>query len=107
MFLSGSVLQVIIGKSSCPELSREAYTAVTYHNKSPDYYEELKVRVPAHLTESHHLLFTFYHISCQTKKGEPGPTETPVGYTVCMDLSTLLTFSRVVSKTYLGFSYKV
>ena len=79
--------QVIIGKSSCPELSREAYTAVTYHNKSPDYYEELKVRVPAHLTESHHLLFTFYHISCQTKKGEPGPTETPVGYTVCKALS--------------------
>ena len=82
VFRDTVILKVIFGKSSCPELSKEAYTSVTYHNKSPDFYEEVKVRLPAHLTECHHILFTFYHISCQTKKGEPGPTETPVGYTV-------------------------
>ncbi|XP_052274365.1 dedicator of cytokinesis protein 7-like isoform X2 [Dreissena polymorpha] len=74
-------VSAIFGKSNCPELSREAYTSVTYHNKSPDFYEEVKIRLPAHLTEYHHLLFTFYHISCQAKKGEPTPVETPVGYT--------------------------
>ncbi|XP_060603802.1 dedicator of cytokinesis protein 7-like isoform X2 [Ruditapes philippinarum] len=75
-------LQAIFGKSNCPELSREAYTSVTYHNKSPDFYEEVKIRLPAHLTDAHHLLFTFYHISCQTKKGEPASAvETPVGFT--------------------------
>lgn len=28
-----SFLQVIFGKSSCPEFSKEAYTAVVYHNR--------------------------------------------------------------------------
>ena len=34
--------------------------------------------MPARLTKDHHLLFTFYHISCQ-KKVEPQPLETPIG----------------------------
>ncbi|KAL3867584.1 hypothetical protein ACJMK2_040468 [Sinanodonta woodiana] len=76
-------LPVIFGKSSCPEFSRESYTPVTYHNKTPELYDEIKIKLPAHLTESHHLLFTFYHISCQNKKGDSNPTEmqTLVGYT--------------------------
>ncbi|XP_041359192.1 dedicator of cytokinesis protein 7-like isoform X2 [Gigantopelta aegis] len=74
-------LPVIYGKSSCPEFTREAYSAVTYHNKSPDLYEEVKAKLPAKLTEFHHIMFTFYHISCQVKKNEPTPTEIPVGYT--------------------------
>ncbi|XP_064604400.1 dedicator of cytokinesis protein 7-like isoform X2 [Liolophura sinensis] len=72
---------VIFGKSSCPEFSREAYAAVTYHNKCPDFYEEIKIRLPARLTDAHHLLFTFYHISCQNKKNEMTPVEVPIGYT--------------------------
>lgn len=52
----GCALKAIFGKSNCPELSREAYTAVTYHNKSPDFYEEIKVKLPAKLTDAHHLL---------------------------------------------------
>ncbi|PVD22808.1 hypothetical protein C0Q70_16064 [Pomacea canaliculata] len=74
-------LPVIFGKSSCPEFTREAFTAVTYHNKSPDFYEEVKIKLPGRLLPTHHLLFTFYHISCQVKKNEPTPTEVPVGYT--------------------------
>ncbi|XP_070194616.1 dedicator of cytokinesis protein 7-like isoform X3 [Littorina saxatilis] len=77
----GHALPVIFGKSSSPEFSKEAFAAVTYHNKSPDFYEEVKMKLPARLTPSHHLLFTFYHISCQVKKNEPTPTEVPVGYT--------------------------
>ncbi|XP_076463063.1 dedicator of cytokinesis protein 7-like isoform X1 [Babylonia areolata] len=74
-------LPVIFGKSSCAEFTRESYAAVTYHNKSPDFYEEVKMKLPGRITSSHHLLFTFYHISCQVKKNEPTPTEVPVGYT--------------------------
>uniref|UniRef100_H0V767 Dedicator of cytokinesis 7 n=1 Tax=Cavia porcellus TaxID=10141 RepID=H0V767_CAVPO len=70
---------VIFGKSSCSEFSKEAYTAVVYHNRSPDFHEEIKVRLPAALTDHHHLLFTFYHVSCQQKQNTP--LETPVGYT--------------------------
>ncbi|TSZ68955.1 Dedicator of cytokinesis protein 8 [Bagarius yarrelli] len=37
------------------------------------------MKIPANLTDNHHLLFTFYHISCQPKQNTP--LETPVGYT--------------------------
>ncbi|MGH0129310.1 UNVERIFIED_CONTAM: hypothetical protein FKN15_001940 [Acipenser sinensis] len=37
------------------------------------------MKIPANLTDNHHLLFTFYHISCQQKQNTP--LETPVGYT--------------------------
>uniref|UniRef100_A0A4X2KT50 Dedicator of cytokinesis 6 n=1 Tax=Vombatus ursinus TaxID=29139 RepID=A0A4X2KT50_VOMUR len=72
-------LPVIFGKSSCSEFSREAYTAVVYHSKCPEFYEEFKVQLPANVTENHHLLFTFYHVSCQPRPSTP--LETPVGYT--------------------------
>ena len=47
--------------------------------RNPDFYEEVKVRMPARLGDHHHLLFTFYHISCQ-RKVEMAPLETPIGY---------------------------
>ena len=72
-----------MGKSSCPEYGRHAYTSVCYHNKSPDFYEEIKIRLPADLRDHHHILFTFYHISCQRKQ-DTTPTETPIGYSVCL-----------------------
>ncbi|KAF4523421.1 hypothetical protein B566_EDAN007893 [Ephemera danica] len=75
-----SALPAIFGKSSCPEYTSEYYTSVSYHNKNPDFYDEVKVRLPANLDTNHHLLFTFYHISCQRKTEQP-TVETPVGYT--------------------------
>ncbi|XP_036169055.1 dedicator of cytokinesis protein 6 isoform X13 [Myotis myotis] len=72
-------LPVIFGKSSCSEFTREAFTPVVYHNKSPEFYEEFKLHLPACVTENHHLLFTFYHVSCQPRPGTA--LETPVGFT--------------------------
>lgn len=48
--------------------------------RAPDFYEEVKIKLPAKLTEKHHLLFTFYHISCQQKTGTS--FETVLGYSV-------------------------
>ncbi|XP_028849736.1 dedicator of cytokinesis protein 8 isoform X2 [Denticeps clupeoides] len=83
-FMSGEdpsfVLPVIFGKSTGPEFVEEVYTPITYHNKSPDFYEEVKIKLPARLTERHHLLFTFYHISCQQKQSLTGNVETLIGY---------------------------
>ncbi|CAB1320056.1 unnamed protein product [Coregonus sp. 'balchen'] len=83
-FMSGEdpscVLPVIFGKSNGPEFLQEVYTPVTYHNKSPDFYEEVKIALPARLTERHHLLFTFYHISCQQKQNQTAPSETLIGF---------------------------
>ena len=49
--------------------------------RTPDFYEEVKIKLPPNLDEKHHLLFTFYHISFKSEGS--GPVEpTPVGYTV-------------------------
>ncbi|XP_053539812.1 dedicator of cytokinesis protein 7 isoform X16 [Ictalurus punctatus] len=74
-----NAMPVIFGKSSCGEFSKEAYTAVVYHNRSPDFHDEVKIKLPASLNDHHHILFTFYHVSCQQKQNTP--LETPVGYT--------------------------
>lgn len=72
----------IFGKSSCPEFSSEAYTIVNYHNKTPVFYDEFKILLPADLRQNHHILFTIFHISCQKKPLEEQKTvETPIGYT--------------------------
>ncbi|XP_067839366.1 dedicator of cytokinesis protein 8 isoform X2 [Heptranchias perlo] len=75
-----NAMQVLFGKSSSAEFVSETYTAVTYHNKSPDFYEEVKLKLPAKITERHHLLFTFYHISCQQKQNQVGSPENLIGY---------------------------
>lgn len=48
--------------------------------RSPDFHDEIKIKLPASLSDHHHILFTFYHVSCQQKQNTP--LETPVGYTV-------------------------
>ncbi|KAL0280011.1 UNVERIFIED_CONTAM: hypothetical protein PYX00_001439 [Menopon gallinae] len=73
-------LESIFGKSSCPEFTTEAYTSVSYHNRCPSFYDEIKIKLPAKLGPQHHLFFTLYHISCKRKPENP-PVETPVGYT--------------------------
>lgn len=74
-------LTAIFGRSSCPEMTHECFTSVSYHNKNPNFYDEVKIRLPADLSAKHHLLFTFYHISCQKKAEQPN-VETAVAYTV-------------------------
>ncbi|CAB1323907.1 unnamed protein product [Coregonus sp. 'balchen'] len=56
-----NAMPVIFGKSSCGDYTREAYTAVVYHTRSPDFHDEVKIKLPASLTDHHHVLFTFYH----------------------------------------------
>ncbi|XP_050434883.1 dedicator of cytokinesis protein 9 isoform X2 [Adelges cooleyi] len=60
-----------------------ACTSVLYHNTNPFWYNEIKVRLPVHITTKHHLLFTFKHISIDRsrKKQAASTVETIVGYT--------------------------
>ncbi|CAH8431329.1 unnamed protein product [Heterobilharzia americana] len=41
-------------------------TSVMYHDTSPDFGEQAKICLPLNLTSEHHLLFRFYHVSCET-----------------------------------------
>lgn len=43
-------------------------TIVTHHNKNPQFYDEIKLLLPLNLHEKHHILFKFYHISCNNAK---------------------------------------
>jgi dedicator of cytokinesis protein 9/10/11 len=43
-------------------------TCVTHHNKQPQFYDEIKLLLPLNLTEKHHILFKFYHVSCSNAK---------------------------------------
>lgn len=83
----------IFGKSSSPRYVCEAYTAVSYHQRCPSFYDEIKMKLPADLDDRHHLLFTFYHVSCRRRGTLVGAQdnhqhrpqvapETPIGYTV-------------------------
>lgn len=73
-----SKLRALWNKNSAePEWTDQVFTAVQYHNKTPQFYDEIKIKLPLHLTPRHNLLFTFYHVPCQLKKQtEP----TIVGY---------------------------
>uniref|UniRef100_A0A8B9CL13 Dedicator of cytokinesis 11 n=1 Tax=Anser brachyrhynchus TaxID=132585 RepID=A0A8B9CL13_9AVES len=77
-------LKCIYGKPGGHLLTANAYAAVLHHNQSPEFYDEIKIELPIHLHQKHHLLFTFYHVSCEintkatSKKQDT--VETQVGY---------------------------
>lgn len=63
------------------ELVRSGFTVVSYHQKNPQFENELKICLPELLTSAHHILFTFYHIHC--KKLQPNQQQQElVGYAV-------------------------
>lgn len=87
---------VIFGKSSSPRYVCEAYTAVSYHQRCPSFYDEIKIKLPADIDDRHHLLFTFYHVSCRRRGTLVGTQEshqnrsqiapeTAIGYTVLIN----------------------
>uniref|UniRef100_A0A0N5ALW0 Dedicator of cytokinesis protein 6 n=1 Tax=Syphacia muris TaxID=451379 RepID=A0A0N5ALW0_9BILA len=76
-------LHLVFGKSSCPDIGSYANTSISYHNKSPSFYDEIKICIPVDLNDDHHLLFTFYHISCKQKVNDE--IDSPIGYS-CLRL---------------------
>ncbi|XP_033966559.1 dedicator of cytokinesis protein 9 isoform X2 [Pseudochaenichthys georgianus] len=77
-------LKCIYGRPGGPLFTKNAFAAVLHHQHNPEFYDEFKIELPTQLHEKHHLLFTFYHVSCEsnnkasTKKRDL--VETQVGY---------------------------
>ncbi|XP_029397639.1 dedicator of cytokinesis protein 9 isoform X22 [Mus pahari] len=77
-------LKCIYGRPGGPVFTRSALAAVLHHQQNPEFYDEIKIELPAQLHERHHLLFTFFHVSCDnstkgsTKKKDA--VETQVGF---------------------------
>ncbi|XP_017282313.1 dedicator of cytokinesis protein 9 isoform X4 [Kryptolebias marmoratus] len=72
-------LKCIYGRPGGPLFTKHAYAAVLHHQQNPEFYDEIKIELPTQLHEKHHLLFTFYHISCENNSKKKDMVETPVG----------------------------
>ncbi|XP_066562847.1 dedicator of cytokinesis protein 9 isoform X8 [Amia ocellicauda] len=77
-------LRCIYGRPGGPLFTKNAFAAVLHHQQNPEFYDEIKIELPTQLHEKHHLLFTFFHVSCDnTSKGSTKKKdliETQVGY---------------------------
>uniref|UniRef100_A0A1A8IUK1 Dedicator of cytokinesis 10 n=1 Tax=Nothobranchius kuhntae TaxID=321403 RepID=A0A1A8IUK1_NOTKU len=77
-------LKCIYGKPGGPVFTTTASSTVLHHSQNPDFYDEVKVELPIQLHEKHHLLFSFYHVTCdinaKTNAKRKETLETPVGY---------------------------
>jgi hypothetical protein len=67
MDVNGKINELI--RTSETDKSNELFsttfsTLISYHTKTPQFYDEIKFLLPLNLNEKHHLLFKFYHISC-------------------------------------------
>ncbi|KAA0716136.1 Dedicator of cytokinesis protein 9 [Triplophysa tibetana] len=85
----------IYGRPGGSLFCTRAFAPVLHHQQNPEFYEEFKIELPAQLTDRHHLLFTFYHIGCDsnskasTKRREQVETQVaanlPAGYLTHQD----------------------
>ncbi|XP_053311319.1 dedicator of cytokinesis protein 9 isoform X11 [Spea bombifrons] len=77
-------LLCIYGRPGGPVFVKNALACVLHHQQNPEFYDEIKIELPTQLHEKHHLLFTFYHVSCDTSsKGgtkKKDVIESQVGY---------------------------
>uniref|UniRef100_A0A8C5HF45 Dedicator of cytokinesis protein 9-like n=1 Tax=Gouania willdenowi TaxID=441366 RepID=A0A8C5HF45_GOUWI len=72
-------LKCIYGRPGGALFTKHAYAAVLHHQQNPEFYDEIKVELPTQLHEKHHLLFTFYHVSCDSSSKKKDVVESPVG----------------------------
>ncbi|XP_023185269.1 dedicator of cytokinesis protein 9-like isoform X3 [Xiphophorus maculatus] len=72
-------LKCIYGRPGGPLFTKQAYAAVLHHQHNPEFYDEIKIELPTQLHEKHHLLFSFYHVSCDNNSKKKDVVETAVG----------------------------
>ncbi|XP_042372255.1 dedicator of cytokinesis protein 9-like [Plectropomus leopardus] len=70
-------VKCIYGHPGGPLFTKHAYAAVLHHQQNPEFYDEIKIELPTQLHEKHHLLFTFYHVSCDSNSKKKDLVETP------------------------------
>ncbi|XP_053722863.1 dedicator of cytokinesis protein 9 isoform X4 [Synchiropus splendidus] len=72
-------LKCIYGHPGGPLFTKQAFAAVLHHQQNPEFYDEIKIELPTQLHEKHHLLFTFFHVSCDSNSKKKDVVEAPVG----------------------------
>eukprot|EP01113_Clastostelium_recurvatum_P012359 TRINITY_DN1641_c0_g1_i2.p1 TRINITY_DN1641_c0_g1~~TRINITY_DN1641_c0_g1_i2.p1 ORF type:complete len:1978 (-),score=555.53 TRINITY_DN1641_c0_g1_i2:59-5992(-) len=66
--VNNSGLPLMYGHANPAPLVTHMFSVVDYHNRKPTFLDEVKVQLPVTLTPAHHLLVTFYHVSCKPPK---------------------------------------
>eukprot|EP01028_Stygiella_incarcerata_P008190 TRINITY_DN349_c2_g1_i1.p1 TRINITY_DN349_c2_g1~~TRINITY_DN349_c2_g1_i1.p1 ORF type:complete len:2015 (+),score=552.66 TRINITY_DN349_c2_g1_i1:127-6171(+) len=69
-----------------------ATSTITYHSRTPQFYDEFKLALPLPPNRRHHILFLFYHVHCKelmTGKGEVSKElsvqeKTLIGYSILL-----------------------
>eukprot|EP01119_Soliformovum_irregulare_P021455 TRINITY_DN7145_c0_g1_i3.p1 TRINITY_DN7145_c0_g1~~TRINITY_DN7145_c0_g1_i3.p1 ORF type:complete len:1451 (+),score=484.74 TRINITY_DN7145_c0_g1_i3:691-5043(+) len=86
-----------------------ANSTVFYHQTRPNFYDEIKIKLPINLNNNHHLLFTFYHVKVTPEK-KKDTIENVLGYaflpvyplgTVLEDKDWNLPITQTLSSQYL------
>ncbi|XP_054479935.1 dedicator of cytokinesis protein 9 isoform X2 [Anoplopoma fimbria] len=72
-------VKCIYGHPGAPLFTKQAYATVLHHQQNPEFYDEIKIELPTQLHEKHHLLFTFFHVSCDSNSKKKDLVESPVG----------------------------
>ncbi|CAH8824298.1 unnamed protein product [Trichobilharzia szidati] len=65
---SSAALKVFYTRPSVRQPTFDSWfnTSVIYHDTNPNFGDQAKICLPLNLTPDHHLLFRFYHVSCET-----------------------------------------
>ena len=74
-----------------------AHISVTFHSKKPTFFDTIKMLIPANLNAFHHLLFLFYHVNAEQKKG----FDTMEVRRTCSFVRSLAPTRSSISPTYL------
>ena len=69
------------------DMKKYVVSNLTYHQRYPQFFDQIKVQLPIPITENHHIVFEFRHVSCIANKTESttglGKADTTVfGYSI-------------------------
>ncbi|EFC38209.1 rasGEF domain-containing protein [Naegleria gruberi] len=51
------------------DIKQQAISSITYHEKYPLFFDQIKIQLPFPIHDNHHLVFEFRHVS--SKRGQP------------------------------------
>lgn len=74
-------IRCLFGKSSGPAMVSSILSSVSYHNRTPVFQDEIKIKIPVTMNKNYHLFFTFHHVHVDdAKKGNKPDVCTTIGY---------------------------
>jgi hypothetical protein len=77
----------------------QEYSTVTYHQKGPQFFDEIRIDLPLNLTKNHHILFEFLDLDLKKQTQTEIPSST-VGYCVLRLASENLVDGHFIKDIY-------